>query len=78
MTLTSVEWLIDKLEESGIPLLSDELEMIEQAKEMHKQQIKDAYNQGYRDCMEESGYELTEDVSKFNNAEFYYNEIFNK
>lgn len=36
MAQTSVEWLVEKLEESGIPLMKDELKMIEQVKEMHK------------------------------------------
>jgi hypothetical protein len=38
MKQTAVEWLISKLKESGIPLLKDELEFIEQAKELEKQQ----------------------------------------
>jgi len=36
MAKTSVDWLVEKLEESGIPLMKDELEMIKQAKEMHE------------------------------------------
>jgi hypothetical protein len=39
---TAVEWLIEKLQESGIPLMTDEFEMIHQAKEMEKQQIINA------------------------------------
>jgi hypothetical protein len=35
---TAVEWLQIQLEQSGIPLLKDELEMIKQAKEMEKEQ----------------------------------------
>ena len=30
-----------------------------------KQQIKDAYNQGYRECIEESGHEHKEDFLKY-------------
>jgi hypothetical protein len=33
---TAVEWLVEKLEESGIYLMKDELEMVEQARAMHK------------------------------------------
>jgi hypothetical protein len=40
---TAVEWLVEKLQESGIPLMTDEFEMIQQAKQMEKEQIKDAY-----------------------------------
>ena len=46
MKQTAVEWLVEKLQESGIPLMTDEFEMIQQAKEMEKQQIIDAYNNG--------------------------------
>jgi hypothetical protein len=38
MKQTAVQWLVDKLNESGIPLMKDELEMINQALEMEKQQ----------------------------------------
>ena len=37
---TAVEWLVEKLQESGIPLMTDEFEMIQQAKEMEKEQQK--------------------------------------
>jgi len=43
---TAVEWLIEKLQESGIPLMKDEFEMIEQANSTFEQQIKDAFEQG--------------------------------
>jgi hypothetical protein len=39
---TAVEWLVEKLQESGIPLMTDEFEMIQQAKQMEKEQIEDA------------------------------------
>jgi hypothetical protein len=45
MKQTAVEWLVEKLQESGIPLMTDEFEMIQQAKEMEKQQIVDAFSQ---------------------------------
>jgi hypothetical protein len=32
MKQTAVEWLVEQLQESGIPLLKNELEFIEQAK----------------------------------------------
>jgi hypothetical protein len=40
---SSIDWLVDKLEESGIPLLKDELEFIEQAKALHKEEIEEAH-----------------------------------
>jgi hypothetical protein len=43
---TAVEWLIEKhINQCGVLLLKD----IEQAKEMEKEQIKDAYNDGVND-----------------------------
>ena len=35
---TAVEWLVKKLQESGIPLMTDEFEMIQQAKQIDKEQ----------------------------------------
>ena len=48
--------------------------------ELEKQQIKDAYNQGYREGLEDIGscWLTDKDVSEHSNAENYYNEIFNK
>jgi RNA polymerase-interacting CarD/CdnL/TRCF family regulator len=43
---TAVDWLENRLIESGISFLSEEIEFINQAKEMEKQQKIDAYNQG--------------------------------
>jgi hypothetical protein len=46
---------------------------------LHKQQIKDAYNQGYREGLEDSEIiECIKDVAECSNAEDYYNEIFKK
>jgi DNA polymerase I-like protein with 3'-5' exonuclease and polymerase domains len=47
--ITSVEWLVEKLEESGIPLMKDELEMIERANGMNQQEIVTAYQEGTKD-----------------------------
>ena len=44
--VTSVDWLEERLIESGISFLSEEIEFIKQAKEMFEQQIMDAHNQG--------------------------------
>jgi hypothetical protein len=40
---TAVEWLEQKLIESGVNLLSEEIKFFEQAIEMEKQQIIDAW-----------------------------------
>jgi hypothetical protein len=43
---TAVEWLVEKLQESGILLMTDEFEMIQQAKEMEKQQHRSTWVDG--------------------------------
>jgi hypothetical protein len=43
---TAVDWLVEKLKENGVNFWQEEIEMIEEAKEMEKQQIIDAYNNG--------------------------------
>ena len=44
---TVVEWLVEKLEESGIPLIKDELEMIKQANQMFEKQIVKAVDSNF-------------------------------
>ena len=68
MKITAVEFAIEQLEQL-IPFghqLAIRI-ILEQAKEMEKQQIIDAFNNGY--YQETIGY---------NASEQYYNEIFNK
>jgi flagellar biosynthesis/type III secretory pathway protein FliH len=45
-----------------------------------EQQIKDAYNQGYREGLEDVGscWLTDKDVAECSNADDYYNETFNK
>jgi hypothetical protein len=49
MKQTAVEWLISKIEVNSNPSLTQKemIGYIEQAKEMEKQQIIDAYDDGY-------------------------------
>jgi flagellar biosynthesis/type III secretory pathway protein FliH len=47
----------------------------------HEQQIKDAYNQGYREGLEDGQFFTIpppKDVAECSNAENYFNENFNK
>jgi spore coat polysaccharide biosynthesis protein SpsF (cytidylyltransferase family) len=61
---TAVEWLIDRIED--VDLTEEMFEKIkQQAKELEKQQIIDAYEKGDKYKLEISG-------------EQYYNETFNK
>ena len=81
---TALEWYSDKLLEilgDNVNLFTKEQTLanhyaLEQAKEMEKQQIKDAYDQG-----SEAGYELAKNDDftegyKTKEAEQYYNETF--
>lgn len=66
--MSAVEWLEKKLIESGVNLLSEEVEFIKQANEIEKQQKIDfANNYGFDIC----GYD-------YNRAEQYYNETYKK
>jgi len=55
-------------------------ELIAHFEELYKQQIKDAYNQGYREGQEDLSnvWLCDRDVEDCSNAENYYNETFNK
>ena len=63
--MTAVEWLIDQLFKLRYPTLN-QIEIMEQAKEMHEQQVRDAWNDGR--------YENT----GCGDSEAYYDETFNK
>jgi hypothetical protein len=67
MKQTAVEWLMEEMSKTYI-FNQDDFDMFKQAKEMEKQQIIDAYQQGFNNAY-------------FNNPlskEQYYNETFNK
>jgi hypothetical protein len=73
MKQTAVEWLIDELKDNGIEYLDLAYEIIEQAKEMEKQQIIDAYVTP----LSKEFWFKKDDI--FNQqAEQYYNETFKK
>ncbi len=46
MKQTAVEWLLEELNDNGFSHLDLATDIIKQAKEMEKQQIKQAYNDG--------------------------------
>jgi hypothetical protein len=67
--MTSIEWLEEKLIDNGVNFLLEEFEFIEQAKEMHKAEIIDAFwNGDNSDCTNE------QNSKEF--AEQYYQETF--
>jgi len=71
MKQTALEWYAEQL---GVTTGS----MLERAKAMEKQQIEEAFNQGYRDGESDASNptNVSIDVSEFANAEEYYNETF--
>jgi hypothetical protein len=75
---TAVEWLAEQLCNAPIP---DYWGLVEQAKEMEKEQMKDSYKQGfaYRDTWNwELNVDWNEDLKEENENEFkkYYNETY--
>jgi flagellar assembly factor FliW len=65
MKQTAVQWLIDELTDNGIDYLDLAYVIINQAKEMEKQQIMEAYDYGQA-------------IPPFDYAEKYYNETYKK
>ena len=67
--MTAVEWLVEKLKSQGLLIGEpNNLIVVRQAKEMEKQQIKDAYEDGYSDS--DNTFEL--------NKEYYNKQFKNK
>lgn len=60
------------------PMTSNEAAKIwAECKEMEKEQVKEAYNQGYRDAqIDGPDFNRLKDVSCFDDAEQYYNETY--
>ena len=72
--MTTVEWLEIEIKKFNTVITREYLLLLtKKAIKMEKQQIKDAYNQGYRDGDDDlSG----EDISLFNDADLYYKETY--
>lgn len=70
MKQTAVEWLFDNLNITGG---SDDMKAFEQAKEMEKEQIENAYEIGFADAWDDARYD---DEPKYATAEQYYKETY--
>jgi hypothetical protein len=70
MKQTAVDWLVEKLKENGVNFWQEEIEMIEEAKEMEKQQMLGFYHEG------SFAYMRYFDGKEYVKAEQYYNETF--
>jgi hypothetical protein len=71
MKQTAVEWLQKKLIESGISFLSEEIEYINQAKEMEKEQMRDMWEDSR---IADKGDDY---IGKQKSFDEYYNETYN-
>lgn len=82
MSQSSIEWLAHELSSLSFDYLVGQItneehnerydKIIQQAKEMHKEEIEDAYDKGSYDEYE---YHINDEPRK--NSEIYYNETFN-
>lgn len=70
--MTAVEWLVEELKSRSINLNKWNSDLVEQAKEMEKQQLIDAYSVGHT-----SDFKVNSD-NKTQTPEQYYNETFTK
>lgn len=68
MMQSSVDWLVSKLPQRMLNYLKEE---IEQAKQMHKEEIKDAHGEEQSKLQDDGSW-------KRQTADQYYNETYNK
>jgi hypothetical protein len=73
---TAVQILIDKIKIKDKQLYYELLDELEEANQIHKEQIKAAYNKGYQDGEIDSLGLRDGDVQYFEDAERYYNETY--
>jgi len=52
MKQTAVEWLVERLKENGVNFWQEEIEMIEEAKEMEQEQLAKAESKGANEAIE--------------------------
>jgi hypothetical protein len=71
---TAVNWLIDKIYFKQVEV---NRELLDQALEMEKQQIIDAFNEGYR-IGDSDAETFNGDIANFSDASLYYQDTFNK
>jgi spore germination protein YaaH len=75
---TAVEWLFKEMCRYQVIQPMVLKNVIKQAKQIEKEQIKAAYNRGYQDAEIDSLGLRDGDVQYFDDAEQYYNETFGK
>jgi hypothetical protein len=76
---TAVNWLVDQIknDQNQKALSASEwIGVIEQAKQIQKDQLIQTYNDGYRDGQTDP--DRSKDISECSNGKLYYNETFKK
>lgn len=79
---SSVEYLIKEISEILGPISTTSMQdllmvdSIKKARVMHRLEIKDAYNQGYRDAETDCFHVSDNDISNYGNSQEYYEETF--
>ncbi len=76
---TAINWLVDQIksDQNQKALSANEwMQVIEQAKQMEKDQLIQTYNDGYKDG--QSDPDQSKDISECSNGKLYYNETFKK
>ena len=68
MKQTAVEWLIEQLKENNMLTFDEWTELVDQAKEMEKEQIVDAFSEGTRMI------DVNDEMSAMLNGFIYYGE----
>ena len=68
MKQTAVEWLIEQLKENNMLTFDEWTELVEQAKEMEKEQIVDAFSEGTKMI------DVNDEMSAMINGIIYYGE----
>ena len=67
---TAVEWLVQQVNSDCLNSSFIRIELVKEAKEMEKDQIIDAYEQGFDDACDDAN----EMMPQYTGAEQYYNE----
>ena len=68
MKQTAVEWLVEQLKENNMLTFDEWTELVDQAKEMEKEQIVDAFSEGTRMI------DVNDEMSAMLNGFIYYGE----
>ena len=68
---TAIDWLISELKDNGFDHIDLAEEIIKEAKEMHNEQIQDAFQEG-----KWNGYETAKGEDDDKDPLIYYNETF--